>query len=125
MDAGSCAYRMDNIDVVNKHMEDVAYTPDGGRYETPEPMPCRLSPGLGLPSVQEDDGRSPGGERESLGGYGGALETPRTGTRSSMRRRKSVNYSLPSLNAKLRQGDAHTFGTADFDRLGTRPGRKR
>ncbi len=109
MDAGSCAYRMDNIDVVNKQMEDVAYTADSGRYETPEPTACRFIPVIGLPSVREDDGGSLGGGRRECEGCCSALETPTAGSRSSMRRRKSINYALPSLNAKLRQGDAHTF----------------
>jgi hypothetical protein len=75
---------------------------------TPEPT----GPALSLPSVREDEGET------------SSLKTPVTGAKSSLRRRNAVNYALPSLNSKLRQGDAHTFGSADFER-GTTPRRKK
>jgi hypothetical protein len=92
-------------------------------YETPDQVRCRLS----LPSLNDITGEKlDGRERACAAGSGGhlvgpceeertsVLKTPATGKRSSLRRRNTVNYQLPSLNSKLRQGDPHTFGSGDL-----------
>ena len=108
-DAGSGAYdphaAFDEFANTNDSTED-AHEQDQfqDQFETPEPVPCRLSIGLPMPSVHETS----------------VLKTPVTGSRSSLRQRKTINYALPSLNAKLRQGDAHTFGSVEFERGGAK-----
>lgn len=95
IDAGSGAYGI--FDGKGGDMHGSDDSDEGGergdRFETPEPVRCRLS-------VVDQPGSS-------------VLKTPITGPRSSLRRRNTVNYALPSLNAKLRQGDAHTFGSVE------------
>ena len=128
MDAGSCTYRVDNdIEAVHQRMENAVCTTENGDYKTPEPMSGRLHERPGLPSVREDKvshAQDSDGPPEGSGLPRVREEEHLKGSRSSLRRRKAVNYALPSLNSKLRQGDAHTFGVADFDR-GVTPHRKR
>ena len=98
IDAGSGAYGISDAKGGDIHGSDGSDDSDeggerGDRFETPEPVRCRLS-------VVDQPGSS-------------VLKTPVTAPRSSLRRRNTVNYALPSLNAKLRQGDAHTFGSVE------------
>ncbi|KAI8101124.1 hypothetical protein M9435_001232 [Picochlorum sp. BPE23] len=48
-----------------------------------------------------------------------ACYTEPKSVRSSLRRRKPINYALPSVRSKLRQGDPHTFG---IDSISSTPG---
>jgi hypothetical protein len=116
-DAVSCTCAIDNIDEHSTVPQDRVACKDAtgsSHFETPEPLRSRQSLGLGLKSVKED---------VEVLGNASELKTPVTGSRSSLRQRKMINYALPSLNAKLRRGDAHTFGVVDFER-GATPRRK-